>query len=413
MAKTGIFSLFWTAAGLLTAVGFGTPLLDAQFSFDVDHMPVQIHSLGSQGFAYSNDNNYLSMKTSNGSFAFTDAGANISTQLTDKLRIGAQIYLRNVGELGGWHPVLDWALADYKFMEWFGVRGGRVKTTLGLFNDTQDNEFLHTWVLLPQSVYPLDVRGNDIAHDGGDIYGAIPLKRLGHFDYTIYGGARAFDPYGGYPLALKDYGLRMQSQTGTVIGEDLRWTTPLQGLLIGATHAGYNYHGVAEGMANSAVPGFSEGKSNKNYTDAFYFDYSAGKLRLYGEYQRYWEDLSIFVGSREMPNYGFAVVKDDRSWYTAISYRISKRLEIGTYHSRFYGNWNRPHSSPDNHLFDQVVTARIDLNSHWDVKVEGHFMDGAPTGFVGTLLRGFYLGVNPNGFQPATNLLVIRTGFAF
>jgi len=39
-------------------------------------------------------------------------------------------------------------------MPWFGVRGGKVKTVIGLSNDTQDYEFLNTFALLPQSVYP-------------------------------------------------------------------------------------------------------------------------------------------------------------------------------------------------------------------------------------------------------------------
>src|ERR1035441_1822145 len=89
---------------------------------------------------YSNQNNFLSMPTSQGSFAFTDGGAIISTQLTDKFRVGAQLYIRNVGELGNWRPELDWALGDYRFTSWFGIRGGRVKTTLGLFNDIRSEE---------------------------------------------------------------------------------------------------------------------------------------------------------------------------------------------------------------------------------------------------------------------------------
>src|SRR5438093_12557180 len=85
---------------------------------------------------------YLTMRTSEGSLAFTDGGVNISASITDKLRVGAQLYVRNIGTLGQWHPVLDWASADYKFKAWFGVRAGRVKTTLGLYTDTQDMELL-------------------------------------------------------------------------------------------------------------------------------------------------------------------------------------------------------------------------------------------------------------------------------
>jgi len=316
--------------------------------------------------------------------------------------------------LGNWHPVVDWAFADYRFRDWFGVRAGRVKTTLGLFNETQDNESLHTWALMPQSVYPLDLRGSNISHDGGDLYGAIPLVRLGHLEYTVYGGRRVCDEHEGPALDIRDYGLIMQSEWGTVAGADLRWETPLKGLQVGASHAGYTHDDRVLGLPNSLLPGNLAGHYNKNYTNGFYFEYSAGRLSLYGEYQRYWSDYVMSVidsQGNQIPAVRSA--SDSRTWYTAISYRIFRHLEVGTYHSRFYGDWRQPHSANDNHLFDQTLTARVDLNSHWHVKVEGHFMDGAPTGLAGGNLHGFYIGVNPNGFQPTTNLLVIRTGITF
>src|SRR5437016_4387644 len=143
---------------LAAALSAQAGLLHAQFDFKLAGRDFQVHSFASQGFAYSSDNNYLTMKTSQGSFAFTDFGANISTQITDKFRVGAQLYDRNIGNLGNWHPQLDWAMADYKFKDWFGVRAGKVKTALGLYNDAQDVEALYTWAVLPQSLYPLDLR---------------------------------------------------------------------------------------------------------------------------------------------------------------------------------------------------------------------------------------------------------------
>src|SRR5205085_7375876 len=123
-----------------------------------------------------------------GSFSFTDIGANISVNITDKFHAGAQFYDRNIGQLGRWHPELDWAVGDYKFTDWLGIRAGKVKTVLGLYNDSQDLEFLHTWAILPQSIYPLDLRASSIAHIGGDFYGDISLKQLGSLSYTAYAG---------------------------------------------------------------------------------------------------------------------------------------------------------------------------------------------------------------------------------
>ena len=390
--------------------------LHAQFDFSVDGRDVQFHSFLSQGFAFSNDNNYLTMKTSQGSFAMTDLAVNVSMPVTDKFRVGAQMYVNDLGNLGDWHPMLDWAVADYKFKDWFGIRGGKVKTVLGLYNDTQDMEFLHTFALLPQSMYPLDMRSSTIAHTGADLYGEIPLKRLGALSYTAYVGQRKDSLYGGYPYLLENFGISLKDYGGRVEGGDLRWKTPLKGLLAGASHMAEAITGTGT-VDLSVVFGGPSGPSpykewsKKDQTDQFYGQYAIGNLRVDSEYRRYWRDQEIFSGQ-------FEVTTDVRSWYVAAAYRVSKRLEFGSYYSRFTNTWvstvpgqveDTP-GSPDTHLYDKVATARVDLNSHWNVKVEGHFMDG----WAGTMYPdGFYPRDNPQGIQPKTIMLVIRTGLNF
>ena len=279
---------------LAAALSVAPCLLHAQFDLKLAGRDVQIHSFASQGFAYSNDNNYLSMKTTSGSFAFTDAGANISTRLTDKLRLGAQFYIRNVGELGNWRPDLDCAMADYRFKDWFGIRGGKVKTALGLHNDTQDMEFLHTWALMPQSVYPVDSRGDTIAHIGGDIYGNIPLKKLGALDYTVYGGQRPSDMGSGFVYGLETssllngqyivaIGKKIDSYGGPVYGADLRWTTPRPGLLVGASYSKLDVttHGY---YLSNHLP-YTQFTTGDN-TIASYVQYTVGSLTFAGEYRK-------------------------------------------------------------------------------------------------------------------------------
>src|SRR5512146_2830749 len=85
-------------------------LLKAQ-DVKVFNRTLQFHGFASQGFVYTSDNNWLTMGTASGSAAMTDMGANVSMAVTDKLRIGAQVYDRNMGQLGQWHPTLDWAYA--------------------------------------------------------------------------------------------------------------------------------------------------------------------------------------------------------------------------------------------------------------------------------------------------------------
>lgn len=83
----------------IAILSFVPGLAVAQFEFRLAGRPVQVHSFASQGFAYSNQNNYLTMRTSEGSFSLTDAGANISMRVTSRFRVGAQIYTRNIGKL--------------------------------------------------------------------------------------------------------------------------------------------------------------------------------------------------------------------------------------------------------------------------------------------------------------------------
>jgi hypothetical protein len=380
--------------------------LSSYTTFQVEGRTVQIHGFVSQGFLGSNDNNYLTTKSSNGSFAFTDFGVNISTQLTDKFRVGAQIYDRNLGNLGNWHPQLDWAMGDYKFTDWFGVRAGKVKTVLGLFNDTQDMEFLHIWAILPQSMYALDLRASTIAHTGGDVYGTMRLKKFGDLSYTGYAGTRSFDKYGGYVYGLTPAGINLTSLPSKHIGADLRWNNLIPGLLFGASYLHVPTSGVKATIQVAPSVIFPFGLKDNDNTAAYYVAYNMHNLTLDGEYRR-----EILIGSSRVgpiPASGFN--EDQRAWYVSAAYSISKRLELGAYHSRFYPLYDQDHAPAANHMFDTVAAAKINLAGRWDLKIEGHFMDGYGTPYS---FRGFYPQDNLSGLKPRTNLLVIRTGWNF
>jgi len=390
-------------AVFLAALYVAPAALNAQVDFKLFDRTFQVHGFASQGFAYSGQNNYLTMKTSTGSFAMTDGGVTVSSQLTDKFRVGAQIYDRNVGELGKWRPQLDWAYGDYKFKDWFGVRAGKVKTALGLFNDTQDMEFLHTWAVLPQAVYPVDLRANVIAHTGADMYGTVSLHKLGALNYTAYVGTRTNDPRGGYYLATADAGLAIKEFSGIVGGWDARWNTPIEGLMIGGSWLNQteNINGTIAPYGNAPI----QISDDFEQTTAVYADYMRGKWHFNGEFRRNKNVLDIsLLGARSQADAG------DKGWFVSAAYHVTKKLEMGVYNSRYYVNIPTTPIPAGDHIFDQAVTARYDITRFWNVKVEGHFIDG-----YGDLYsaHGFYLGSNPQGLKPTTNMLVIRTGFNF
>jgi hypothetical protein len=359
----------------------------------VDGRTIQFHAFASQGFIYTNDNNYLTMKTSQGSFDMTDGGINVSSQLTDKFRVGAQVYDRLLGDLSHGRVLLDWAYGDYKLTDWLGIRAGKVKTALGLYNDTQDMDALHTFALLPQSIYPLDLRSSTISHIGVDAYGTIARKHLGSLDYTLYVGRRPSDPDDG---VLYVTGRAIADYTGLEYGADLRWTTPIKGLLAGVSHLRQTPKGQKLD-ADGVLYTMSE---PRDQVSQFYVQYTLRGLTLESEYNRHHGYL-VRLGNRYDQEY--------KSWYAAASYQLTKRFSVGSYYSRFYPDVTVAPDTPDTHLWDKVITGRVDLTSHWYLKVEGHFIDGHGDSYSA---RGFYLADNPNGLAPTTNMLVIRTGFS-
>jgi hypothetical protein len=394
-------------------------LVHAQFDFQVDGRNVQIHSFASQGFALSNVNNYLTMDTSKGSFALTDFGANVSTAITDKFRVGVQLYDYNLGLLGGYHPELDWAYGDYKLKDWLGIRAGKVKTVQGLSHDTQDMEFLNVWALMPQSVYPLDTRGDTIAHIGADLYGTVGSRKVGSFSYTAFVGQRPNDPNGGYLYGVDTMShvpapqggfMYITGQTkdvtyygGPVYGADLRWTTPVKGLLAGASYMVQDITTTGHYTEPVVVPYKLTTVTDK--ATNFYLEYTLGNLRFAGEYRA--EPKIVQLNE---PN-GVLVQgsQDSRSGYVSLSYRFAKWLEMGMYQSRYIDNWPAIHSDPRNHIFDQTFTARFDINRNIDFKIEEHFINGAS--IDGVLDHGFYAAPNPSGLAPKMDLLVMRIGY--
>src|SRR5688572_7052788 len=228
-------------------------LVHAQADFRVLGHEVQIHGFLSEGFAYSDHNNYLTMPTSRGSF-FTEAGVSVSWRITDRLRVGAQVYDRYIGQLGKGKVYLDWALIDYRLKDWIGFRAGKVKTSLGLYSDTQDQEFLHTWALLPQSLYPVDLRSVNIGHIGGTVYGNVSVRRAGSLAYEAFGGAIPVDRRGGYLYGIEAQGGHVTSIVrGRTAGLDLRWNTPVSGLMAG-TSIVYNHRGFNGTFGDSPAP---------------------------------------------------------------------------------------------------------------------------------------------------------------
>lgn len=357
---------------------------------DLDNL--QIHGFATQGFLYSSNNNYLTMKSSSGSLQWTEGAISINDAVTDKLRVGIQVHMYQMGEIGGPNLLVDWASGDYKVTDNLGFRAGKIKLPMGLFTESQDVDSLFLWVMLPQANYPDDNRDFDLAVLGGEVYGRLNLGERGHVLYRGYVGESRLDANGGYVLQLSEYGMTFPTPpSGKAFGGDARWVTPWEQLTLGASVETQTLDGSGPQGTMHMSPSF---------LTAYYAEWHKGKLHVSGEYWRVPVNVLLEAGTTVM-----AQAIDSRSWYPMISYEVTKKLEVGTYYNHYINKAGGNTFDPADYSKDWVIAGRYNFNSNFYGKLEGHFLHG--TGI------GYYTSVNPDGLKPNSQMLAARIGFSF
>ena len=330
----------------------------------------EAHAFVSQGFIKSTSHDYL-VDSSRGSFEFSEAGINFTSQLTDRLRVGLQLFAYDLGSLGTFNVRADWFYLDYRLKDWLGVRAGRVKLAFGLYNDISDIDAARTPILLPESIYPQTNRYYLLGVTGGEIYGFINLNRAGGLDYRIVGGAIPVE----LPSQIGQTTQASEINIPYLIAGRLMWETPLDGLRVGVT-------GVVLELNETIVIPTMPMTLPTSLKDLDY----AGVGSL--EYIRHDLSVAAEVGSARsvVTNSQPALYPQGTTvslgGYGMVAYRVSSWLQPAAYYSFFYPNRN-VRSSPEDVQDDLSATLRFDLNNFWLVKLEGHYMHGTAV-FAGT-----------------------------
>ncbi len=362
----------------------------------LDDLNIQIHGYATQGFAYTTNNNILTMKSSDGSPQWTDAVVNVTAQPTPKLRVGVQARYMILGNLGN-AITLDWAAVDYKVNDAFGVRFGKVKTPSGLFNETQDIDPSYMWSLLPQGVYPLMSRNSLLSHYGGVVYGTVKLgQKLGKLEYRGWAGGRNLPGDDGYFLNQTESGETLPNGISWVLtGEALHWKTPVSGLMIGASNTQYRsasaplLYGPYSGAENLSV--FN--------SPSYFAKYEKNKVMVAGEYIRLLVPYAVALTGLPV-NPG---VLDERSWYGMASYKVTDKLMIGLYDSQSVDHKASLGAARDS--MDWAISGRYDFNQYLYAKAEEHILHGT--------LVGYDITLNPAGLQPNTDMTIFKVGVSF
>ena len=346
---------------------------------------IQIHGFASEGGFVTTANNYIG-NSAQGSLEFFETGINFSSEVTDRLRFGVQLYARDTGYFHDLNTRIDWAYLDYHWKSWFGIRAGVIKMPYGLYNEYADADSSRTSILMPQSVYPLADRSALIAQTGFDLYGTHTLGPAGELDYQAFLGTLNVPND-----ALTVEGATLNSvNTNYVTGAQLFWH-PIEGLRIGGSYvrASIDFNltldaeTIAELKANNLVPA--------NYDGALEISERPGTLLIAsaeymhndwlfaGEYSR-WLTHEISTLPAVLPPSNH----DNERFYVLATHRLTPHFETGAYYSVYevdandrFGN-NATEFPIKSNAFqrDLAGTLRFDINDHWLWKVEGHFMDG-------------------------------------
>jgi hypothetical protein len=323
-------------------------------------LSLETHGFASQGFLLTTGNDYLTPDSKKGSFQFSEVGLNFSRELTDRLRFGVQFFARNFGPAGNYIPQVDWFHLDYRWRDWLGVRAGRLKIPLGLYNEVNDIDSSRVPVLLPQSVYPEQARSFLFAQTGGEIYGFLRLGGAGALDYRLYGGTIFIDPNlfvpVGTPVAFK-------FNVPYALGGRLLWETPVPGLRVGGSVIKLRLDAVAFLPMAMTV-----GVKNNTVEWVTSAEYVRWALTLTAEYGRNHVDQESVV-----PTSNFKIVSE--GGYLMATYAVASWVQPGIYYAFKFPDVDK-REGLDNQQHDLALTLRFDINRHWLLKLEGHYMVG-------------------------------------
>ena len=366
-----------------------------------DFEDVKIHGFISQGFLKTDSNNYLA-ETDEGTFQFNELGINFSSRISHKLRIGIQLFAKDLGTDGNDEIIVDWANADYWFREWFGIRIGMNKMPYGFYNKNRDIDMLRTWVLLPQGIYNELLRDLVGTFKGISLYGTFVHKKIGSISYEGQFGKANIDIGKGFEQAVEYWWRNLEldltelksypSTTFSVL-----WRTPIEGL---RTQYSYFYFPINYyGEFKSAVAKFQ----NVDYLEldgvltgfVFSVEYMINKFSIVGEFTRAPFAADFDIGS------GFEKVRTlpVEAFYISFIYSITDYFDAAITYSEYYPDrhnkngkdlWEDqqytrafllkgfPRNNPDFTAWLKTTTGSVslDLNENWTAKIEVSYNDG-------------------------------------
>jgi len=396
-------------------------------AWGMDVPEVAVHGFVSQGYLRSTENNFLTKDSKEGTTQFNEVGLVVSSDVTDKLRIGAQLLSRDLGEVGNNEVNLDWGFADYRHNDYHGLRVGKVKLPFGLYNEGRDADMLRPMVFLPQSIYDESKRDLLVAYQGAGLYGNLPLGPLGDLDYHGYYGGINIDEDSLLVTALQQNatfttrqslasvlgpafspiltpaGAQAYIQQINVVdldvnndyigGGSITYNTALEGLRLGGSvlmvknDIDFVLNRSIDPTIDPTdpnqvfVPTRLSGTLENELTWVGSLEYGLGDFLLAGEYSE--------TERKQVFNDVVALDATSQSYYVMGAYTFFDRLTLSLLYDVYYSDKDdkdgsafvksNPAQRKDFFTWrkDRGVGLRYDINPNWLIKAEYHAVDGA------------------------------------
>ncbi|MBU1170748.1 MAG: hypothetical protein KKD44_14400 [Proteobacteria bacterium] len=373
---------------------------------------VDIHGFITQGYLFSDDNNFMADTEGNGSTQFNEIGINFSSDVSERLRMGVQFIARDLGKMGNQAVTIDWAVADYSFYDWLNLRAGKIKFPHGLYNTARDVDMLRTFIFLPQSVYTEGWRDSLNAGSGAGFYGYVPVGIVGSLTYIAFGGNAGMKDDGGEARLLEDQVPKELQLNVLAMDTKRTWGSQLildsafsiDGLKLLGGYWGHEFTADCSVINGTGSPLFDATNTlvgSKMDTETRVFDikirsttaaleYSWGNLIFATEYMQNNYRLKLPLSTRVLPSGMINKDFDALAYYGSLTYRFTDWFELGAYYSEYFANKDDKDGAESvaegtvkagqehvKWLKDSCVALRFDLTPNWILKLETHYVDGA------------------------------------
>jgi hypothetical protein len=362
---------------LSTQLGAAQPTGDSGQLFSDN---LKVHGFLSQGIVNTSDNRWFG-DSPDTSYEFTEAALNASYRITPKFLVSGQLLMRLAGDMYDGSPTLDYGLADLTFLSTpahrLGVRAGRIKLPLGLYNETRDIPFTRPGIFLPQVVYFERVRNLLLSFDGAMLYADI-YRDFGTVSFLAGVGRSVIDENVEWSFLLNDYPGEMEPDSPTTVAR-LWYSSPMDRIHFGIS-------GMSVPMRFDPDPNASftlaAGTTDVIYYGIASFQYNTEAWTLSAEYYREpieWRNYGPFFPDLDFTSEG---------WYVQAQYRFHPSVELMVRWGEGYadeddhdGDGNGITSAtgvPGSNNYSKIFTAgvRYDINEHWMVRAEYAYHEG-------------------------------------